>query len=131
MARAASRKSSPSSALGAVTLGLVLLLPLPALAISLSSWAAHGAALLGVIAVINGFCFLSYWTDKRSAEARGWRVPEITLHGLELVGGWPAAFVAQRLLRHKTAKLGYQFVFWTIVAMYQLVALDALLGWPI
>jgi len=41
------------------------------------------------------------------------------LHLLELLGGWPGAFLAQRRLRHKCSKRRYQFVFWLIVLAYQ------------
>lgn len=37
-----------------------------------------------------------------------WRVPERLLHVLELSGGWPGSFVAQRLFRHKVSKGEYQ-----------------------
>ena len=43
-------------------------------------------------------------------------------------GGWPGAFLAQRRFRHKTRKLPYQFVFIVIVLLYQLVAVDEILG---
>ncbi|SDJ00877.1 Uncharacterized membrane protein YsdA, DUF1294 family [Pseudomonas delhiensis] len=72
--------------------------------------------------------FFAYWRDKRSAERGAWRTPEQTLHLLELLGGWPGAFLAQRLLRHKTRKPGYQLVFWAIVLVHQLFWLDRLLG---
>lgn len=65
-----------------------------------------------------------YAWDKRKAQAGLWRIPESTLHLLELAGGWPAAFVAQRLLRHKIVKVSYQVVFWLIVVAHQLVAVD-------
>ena len=32
----------------------------------------------------------------------------MTLHTLELIGGWPAAFLAQRWLRHKCSKRSFQ-----------------------
>jgi len=48
---------------------------------------------------------------------------------LRMLGGWPGAFLAQRVFRHKTSKLSYQVVFWAIVLVYQLVALDYLTGW--
>lgn len=75
--------------------------------------------------------FIAQWIDKRRAESKHWRVPENALHLLELLGGWPGAFLAQRLFRHKTAKLSYQVVFWLIVVAYEYVAVDALLGWKI
>jgi uncharacterized membrane protein YsdA (DUF1294 family) len=53
--------------------------------------------------------------DKARAEKEERRVPENTLHMLELLGGWPGALIAQQWLRHKTAKVSYQVIFWLIV----------------
>ena len=72
---------------------------------------------------------MAYWRDKRAAEAGRSRLPESTLHLLALLGGWPGAFLAQRMFRHKTAKLSFQFVFWSVVLFYQCLALDGLLAW--
>ena len=77
---------------------------------------------------------LTYWmyaADKRRAEEREWRVSEARLHILELLGGWPGAFLAQRRLRHKCSKGGYQVVFWLIVLAYQFVAFDSLHNWQL
>jgi hypothetical protein len=52
------------------------------------------------------------------------------LHLLELLGGWPGAFLAQRRLRHKSSKGSYLFVFVLIVGLHQFLAIDALRGWP-
>jgi len=65
--------------------------------------------------------------DKKRANAGGWRVSETELHGLELFGGWPGAFLAQRKFRHKTRKISYQAIFWAIVFLYQLAALDVVM----
>lgn len=72
-----------------------------------------------------------YAYDKQRAQAGKWRIPESRLHLFSLLGGWPGAYVAQRRFRHKTAKTFFQVVFWIIVAGYQIVALDGLLGWPL
>ncbi len=87
--------------------------------------------LLAVVGVMNLFAFLGYWIDKRRAVAGRWRISEGTLHLQELLGGWPGAFIAQRLFRHKTSKPGYQAVFWLIVAAHEFVAVDFLLGWKL
>jgi uncharacterized membrane protein YsdA (DUF1294 family) len=67
-----------------------------------------------------------YAHDKQLARARAWRLPEAALHLFELLGGWPGAFIAQRRLRHKSAKAAFKFTFWLIVLLYQFVAVDLL-----
>lgn len=83
----------------------------------------------GYVVVIGALTYGMYAYDKRRAQAGDWRVPESTLHLLELAGGWPAAFLAQRWLRHKSSKASYQFTFWLIVVVYQFVAFDCLQDW--
>lgn len=61
--------------------------------------------------------FLVYWKDKRAAVKGTWRTPEKTLHLLSLLGGWPGALIAQRMLRHKSRKFKFQFIFWLVVIM--------------
>jgi len=76
-----------------------------------------------------GISLVAYWfyaVDKRQAIFHQWRISESTLHLLELIGGWPGAFVAQRRLRHKCSKRSYQAIFWMIVLIYQYVAFDVL-----
>ncbi len=68
--------------------------------------------------------WLLYRHDKDRAATGKWRTTETELHGLELFGGWPGAFLAQRKFRHKTRKVSYQAIFWLIVFLYQLAALD-------
>jgi uncharacterized membrane protein YsdA (DUF1294 family) len=75
--------------------------------------------------------FVGQGIDKRKAASGQWRTPEATLHLFELLGGWPGAFLAQRIFYHKTAKAGYQLVFWLIVAGYEYAAIDFLLGWKL
>jgi uncharacterized membrane protein YsdA (DUF1294 family) len=70
-----------------------------------------------------------YGGDKQSSEMGGWRTPERNLHALELLGGWMAAFVAQLWFRHKTQKVSYQIVFWSIALFHQYLALHYLNEW--
>jgi uncharacterized membrane protein YsdA (DUF1294 family) len=104
---------------------LASLLVLPALAI---------ARLPIDLRVVSGYAaavsIAAYWAYARDkARANEWRVSEATLHFLELIGGWPGAFVAQRRLRHKCSKLRYQAVFWAVVVAYQVAAFDSLQSW--
>jgi uncharacterized membrane protein YsdA (DUF1294 family)/cold shock CspA family protein len=68
-------------------------------------------ALALYLAVVNGFSFLQYARDKRLAKNKEFRISEARLHGVDLLGGWPAAFVAQHLYRHKVSKLSFRMVF--------------------
>ena len=83
----------------------------------------------GYAAFASSVTCLLYWHDKRRAQNGGWRVPESTLHTCELLGGWPGGFAAQRMFRHKNAKGSYQFAFWTIVLVHQIIALDFVRNW--
>jgi uncharacterized membrane protein YsdA (DUF1294 family)/cold shock CspA family protein len=61
--------------------------------------------------------FIAYASDKSAAIHDRWRTRERTLHLLGLIGGWPGALAAQRLLRHKSSKASFQGVFWVTVAL--------------
>ena len=83
-----------------VTIGLLVL---PALALQRRAldfrWV--GAYVL----VLGALTYWAYALDNRRAREKEWRFPEGRLHLLELLGGWPGAFLAQRRLRHKCSKV--------------------------
>ena len=79
--------------------------------------------------VLSWITYAAYASDKRKARKEAWRTPETYLHLLELAGGWPGAWVAQRRLRHKCSKTSYQFEFWMIICLHQFVAFDSLQQW--
>ena len=66
---------------------------------------------------INAVTFVVYGYDKRRAMAGGTRVPEPALHMAALVGGTPAAALAQALFRHKTRKRRFRLVFAGIILL--------------
>jgi len=71
--------------------------------------------------------FFVYGWDKLSAKLGRWRTAEMTLHGMGLLGGWPGALAAQRLLRHKSSKQQFLSGFW--VTMLANVAAVGYLVW--
>lgn len=83
------------------------------------------SSLLGFlhIYIVGLYFFISivtvaiYALDKSAAQKGNWRTPESTLQLLSLCGGWPGAFAAQKILRHKSSKVSFQVVFWVTVIL--------------
>ena len=108
---------------------LMALLTLPVWAAVVLSEKIDWRFLATYFGVISGLTLIFYWSDKRKAQHDQWRIPEGTLHLLEMLGGWPAALLGQRFLRHKTKKRRYQTLFWLIVGMHQLLSFEVVTGW--
>jgi uncharacterized membrane protein YsdA (DUF1294 family)/cold shock CspA family protein len=68
-----------------------------------------------IYVVLSVSCYIAYSFDKAAATKRTWRISESALLGWGLVGGWPGAIIAQRLLRHKTRKNRFVLAFWGTV----------------
>ena len=80
---------------------------------------------VGVLLLVSLLTFFVYGFDKHAAETGRWRTPENNLHLLALIGGWPGAWCAQRLFRHKVRKASFMTVYWTTV----LVHIGAVAAW--
>ena len=102
---------------------------LPSLAVAKAARELNVTYVIAYLAGISAVTVYAYWSDKKKAETASWRTPEKTLHLLELLGGWTAAFLSQRLFRHKITKGKYQLTFWLIGALHQYLSLDYLHKW--
>jgi uncharacterized membrane protein YsdA (DUF1294 family) len=69
-------------------------------------------------ALMSVVAFAGYGIDKQRAVRGDWRIREATLQVIALFGGWPGAWLAQRVFRHKTSKSSFMIVFWAIVALH-------------
>jgi uncharacterized membrane protein YsdA (DUF1294 family) len=124
------KREYPNSSVGAAAVfSLVVLLTLPIAAIMAHIEELDWRFLFGVPLLVSVITFFTYRSDKLRARRGDWRIPESTLHTLELFGGWPGAFLAQRIYRHKTIKRSFQFAFWSIIVCHQLLAADSLIDW--
>lgn len=110
---------------------LASLLLLPAMTIRRLAGIVDYRWVLVAAAAMSFFTFLLYLADKQRAQDNEWRIPEFTLHLFGFLGGWPGAYVAQRWLRHKTSKLRFQVLFWSVVGVHQFAAADFINGWRI
>jgi uncharacterized membrane protein YsdA (DUF1294 family)/cold shock CspA family protein len=72
---------------------------------------------LPVYLVASAVSFQVYAHDKSAAKQNQRRTPESILHLLGLIGGWPGAFIAQQLIRHKSKKQSFQNTFWATVVL--------------
>ena len=59
--------------------------------------------------IINIVALAVYGWDKLCAIRKWWRVPEMTLLAIALIGGSMGAIVAMRLFRHKTLHLKFKY----------------------
>lgn len=75
--------------------------------------------ILSLYAAMSAITLAAFTLDKRAARLGRRRIPERTLHTLELLGGWPGALLGMRLVRHKRRKGSY------IAALVLIIALHA------
>lgn len=71
--------------------------------------------------------FVAYAWDKSAARNDRWRTAESTLQLMSFLCGWPGGLAAQRLLRHKSSKKEFLFVFWLMVFLN--IAAISYLAW--
>ena len=89
------------------SLTLLLLILLPALI-----WRSGLGQLIFPVVLLLSICaFFAYRRDKTQAQNQERRTPEDTLHGWALLGGWPGAWIAQRVFRHKTQKGSFRWTY--------------------
>ncbi len=71
--------------------------------------------IVAIYAVLSVLTYAMYAADKAAAQADRRRTPEDSLHLVSVIGGWPGALIAQRVLRHKSQKRSFRLVFWVTV----------------
>lgn len=81
-------------------------------------------ALLPIFLILmNVVCYWFYSQDKEAAQLGNRRVPEQTLHVFSFLGGWPAAWLAQQRLRHKTQKASFLRIYRLTIIFHVLLLL--------
>lgn len=111
---------------GFILFGLLIVPVLAICSLPWSPWIGPGYVLL-----VSGLAFRAYRDDKKRAQDGQQRRSEFSLHFLDLIGGWPGSYLAQRQYRHKTVKASFQNVFRGTILLHEAVALDCIVGWPV
>lgn len=83
------------------------------------------AALVYLLASLLTFVVFAF--DKAAARRGSRRTPERVLYALAFAGGWPGALLAQRVLRHKSAKPAFTLRLWLSIGAH--VAVCGTLAW--
>ncbi len=65
---------------------------------------------VGYIVLVNLIAFVAMWWDKWKASRNDWRIAEMTLHIIGLLGGAIGIFIGMFLFYHKTNKKSFQAV---------------------
>lgn len=68
-----------------------------------------------LVSLMNALSYWLYAQDKEAAQLGNRRIPENTLHLVAFLGGWPAAWLAQQKLRHKTQKQPFRQIYFCII----------------
>ena len=99
---------------------------------ALVAWAVWTRHLpLWSVAALAGLNLATLWlyaADKNAARRGQWRIAEKQLHLLSLLGGWPAAWLAQQNMRHKSSKTAFRAVYWATIVLH-CAALAGFLHW--
>ena len=99
------------------------------LALFLVCWLLlHWSLLLAWLVAWTPVAFAVYGVDKRAARRGDWRVPEMVLHGLALIGGVIGAWAGRLVFRHKTQKPVFLAVLIVASVLWAAIVLWAVSG---
>ena len=88
----------------------------------------HISPLLAWLVGWTPVAFAAYGVDKWQATHDGWRIPEVVLHGLALIGGVIGAWAGRLVFRHKTRKPIFLIVLIIASVLWGAIAIWAILG---
>ena len=98
------KKRSPKQTFGIIAIALAVILGIALYFIT--NWSLYWIWLV-TLSVIT---FILYGYDKGQAKLGGLRVPEIVLHVLALLGGFPGGWLGRVVFNHKTRKTSFTVV---------------------
>ncbi len=97
---------------------LNVLIVLPLLLSSYIIWAFNNPLPLMSYVFLSILAIVLYGFDKRHAIQGQWRIPDMYIHVLEFMGGWPGSLIAQIDFSHKIRKSPYRRRLWLIIGLH-------------
>lgn len=95
-----------------------LLICIPLILSSYIIWRFNNPLPLMSYVFLSILTIILYGYDKRHAITGEWRIPEVYMHALEIMGGWPGSLIAQIDFSHKTRKSPYRRRLWLIIGLH-------------
>lgn len=86
--------------------------------------------IIGYILLINLIGFIAMYIDKKRAKRNEWRIKEVTLLSIVLLGGGIGSIIGMYKFRHKTKKLRFTIGFPTIVITQIVLIIYCLIANP-
>jgi len=71
-----------------------------------------------LVALVSPVCFAAYGWDKCRAARCTYRISEQTLLILAFIGGWPGAWLGQRVFRNDIRGRTFRFLSWLIMMLH-------------
>lgn len=81
--------------------------------------------------ILSILAFTAYGIDKSCAVSQKSRISEKALHLMAVLGGWPGAYIGQKVFRHKTQKQPFKLIFWLTVVINIIAACSIALHYPV
>ena len=103
-----------------LSLGLFIL---GALLLTVTGWHYLDLPFLTTTVIALNLATVPLWGwDKLQARRSGWRVPEVTLHTVAVLGSAGTSLICMHLFRHKTSKRSFT-VLYSVLLVLQVFAL--------
>lgn len=97
---------------------LNVLIVIPLILSSYIIWHFNNPLPLMSYVFLSILTIILYGFDKRHAIQGQWRIPEMYIHVLEIMGGWPGSLIAQIDFSHKIRKSPYRRRLWLIIGLH-------------
>ena len=78
-------------------------------------------SVLGFYMLASTIAFVIYRHEKAMSASQTWRISDNTLHFCSLVGGWPGAALAQKMVHHEPQKMSFRAIYWSTVVLNSFV----------
>ena len=78
-------------------------------------------SVFGLYMFASAIAFVIYRHEKAMATSHPWKISDSALHLCSLVGGWPGAALADKMVHHEPQKMSFRVIYWSTVVLNSFV----------